>query len=431
MGRLEVSKTKDYFTDGGKPAFLLADTIWFAFSHMTLEEWDYYLDYRRTQGFNALQLGILPITNDASESSLQLSPFEFTAEGHYNFHIINDSYFDRAEKMVRMAAERGFNCSMIVLQHNYVAEDWGAAMSPWTVMTFACMKSYVEYVTRKFGKYDPVFIVSGDSSLPTATANSYYLEALKTIKTVDPGILTTMHTRGDIAILPDEFLYNDHLDFYIYQASHALETQDRAYKCAQTYYRCPVKRPIISVEVCYEGHGHADTYGRYQEFDVRKAMWQSVLAGAKAGISYGAHGVWGWHRKGAKFNNERYSSIPFDRQTALRFRGAWDAGFLKWIFQHYQLHEIEPRDGILNDSEKKRNEIRMSATPQGDKVVIYVPYSTEVIVDMDLSAYECTMINLAEKLFAVPSVKQKEADHSSVIEMHDFNSDVLIIAVKS
>jgi hypothetical protein len=428
MRQLQISASQDYFTDGKRPVFLLADTLWFAFSHVTLEEWAYYLDFRQTQGFNAVQIGILPITNDASDGDLGISPFLLNAEGHYDFYRINDEYYDRAEKMVAMAAEKGFTCSMIVLQHNYVAEDWGAAMSPWTVMPFECVNPYVEYVTRKFGKYRPIFIVSGDTTFPTETAKSYYLTALNTIKAIDPGVITTMHSRGDIPLLPEEFLHHENLDFYIYQSSHAFETQDRAYRCAQQYYDCPVKRPIISVEVCYEGHGHADKYGRFTAFDVRKAMWQSVLAGAKAGIGYGAHGVWGWHNKSSKFNNEAYSSIPFAWQTALRFEGAWDAGFVKWIFETYDLFGIEPRDGILNESESKRNEIRMSVSERQDKVVLYVPYSTEIIVDMDLTGYECTLIDLGEKRFAKPVLKGLGG--TSVIEMHDFNSDVLIVGVK-
>lgn len=431
VSRLTVSQSNDYFTnDQGKGVFLLADTIWFAFSHMTIPEWEYYLDFRRSQGFNALQLGILPITNDASESTLGISPFHpLGEEGHYDFRRINDDYFDRAEEMVRMAYERGFTCSMIVLQHNYVAEDWGASMSPWTVMPFECVAPYVEYVTRRFGPYSPIFIVSGDSSLPTPLARQYYLTAFETIKAVNPDVVTTMHTRGDIDMLPDEFLRNKNLDFYIYQASHALETQDRAYKCAQIYYNAPVKRPIISAEVCYEGHGHADRYGRFSEFDVRKAMWQSILAGAKAGITYGAHGMWGLHLKKSKFNNERYSGLPFEWRTAMRFKGAWDAGFVKWIFDTYDLFGIEPRNGILGDDETKRKEIRMAATPDAGKVILYIPYSAEVIVDVDLTGYDVTMINLTDKWFAKPTLFS-EGDGTSVLRMHDFNSDVLVIGVK-
>ena len=36
----------------GKPFFYLADTCWSAFTNIKDNDWDYYLDYRKSQGFN-------------------------------------------------------------------------------------------------------------------------------------------------------------------------------------------------------------------------------------------------------------------------------------------------------------------------------------------------------------------------------------------
>ena len=35
----------------GKPFFYLADTCWSAFTNIKDNDWDYYLDYRKSQGF--------------------------------------------------------------------------------------------------------------------------------------------------------------------------------------------------------------------------------------------------------------------------------------------------------------------------------------------------------------------------------------------
>lgn len=43
----------------GKPFFYLADTCWSAFTNIKDNDWDYYLDYRKSQGFNTLQINIL------------------------------------------------------------------------------------------------------------------------------------------------------------------------------------------------------------------------------------------------------------------------------------------------------------------------------------------------------------------------------------
>ena len=63
MIKLELAPSRDYFLVEGKPFFYLADTVWAAFASVTIEEWARYLEVRRGQGFNALQISILPITH--------------------------------------------------------------------------------------------------------------------------------------------------------------------------------------------------------------------------------------------------------------------------------------------------------------------------------------------------------------------------------
>ena len=60
MEPVVVSKTQDYFLRNGKPFFYLADTVWSSLTNTSFEEWEEYLTYRKIQGFNALQIDILP-----------------------------------------------------------------------------------------------------------------------------------------------------------------------------------------------------------------------------------------------------------------------------------------------------------------------------------------------------------------------------------
>ena len=57
---IKVSKNKRSFERDGRPFFYLADTIWSAFTNVSLEEWEYYLTQRKYQGFNTLQINTLP-----------------------------------------------------------------------------------------------------------------------------------------------------------------------------------------------------------------------------------------------------------------------------------------------------------------------------------------------------------------------------------
>ena len=43
-------------------------------------------------------------------------------------------------------------------------------------------------------------------------------------------------------------------------------------------------------------------YGRVEARDIRKAAWSSLLSGACAGVTYGAHGIWNWKKTGCLAN---------------------------------------------------------------------------------------------------------------------------------
>ena len=88
MNNLRVSETKDILEKNGEPFFYFADTVWSAFYNVPIEDWKEYLDYRKMQGFNVLQIIILPIKHDASESNLSIDPFSVKEDGNYNYFEI-------------------------------------------------------------------------------------------------------------------------------------------------------------------------------------------------------------------------------------------------------------------------------------------------------------------------------------------------------
>lgn len=422
MERLEISKTKDYFTKNNKPLFLLAESMWCAFTNISIEEWEWYLDFRWHQGFNAVQISVLPLVLETKVFSI--APFKLNAQGNFNFYEINGDYFDKAEKMLEMATKKGFVPYLAVTMCNYIpdeSEAFGRVEEKY-IIPFDALENYVVQVMKSFSKFYPIFQISEDTSFPSDRAKKYYLKVLEIIKSIDPKALTVMHTSVKKDILPDEFF--KHVDLYMYQAGHFIEMQDNPYKYAQRYYNnAPIKRPIINTSVCYDGMGYGYKYGRFSEFNIRKSIWQSVLSGAKAGVTYGAHGVWNWYKRGQEFLNKSCWEMPYDRQVAIRLGGAWEATFARWIFETYKLFDIEPKLVIMNEDETQKNEIRMSAS--NNTVVIYIPYSVDIKINMDLKDYDFFIINLSNKQVSKPRIEFE--GKVSIIRMYDFNSDALII----
>lgn len=127
MIKLGIAENKRYFVNEGVPFFYLADTVWSAFTNISLEEWADYLDYRSRQGFNVLQINLLRQW-DASGSDLDYEPFVRIEDGSYDFYSLNPDYFDRAETMVEMAVSKGFVPALVLLWCNYVPDTWAAKL---------------------------------------------------------------------------------------------------------------------------------------------------------------------------------------------------------------------------------------------------------------------------------------------------------------
>lgn len=422
MRKLTVASSKDGFLDRGETFFYLADTVWHVFSSATEEEWEQYLDVRKAQGFNAVQISVLPILHDTSETPLLLLPFHIGENGAMDYFRINDAYFERAARMVEMAASRGFVVALFVLWSVYVKGTWVTTKrTDQHVMPFEAIAPYAAYVARTFRRYRPIYSISGDTDIPAEETAASYLNVLQTIKKHDPEGLTTMHLFPN-AELPEAFVQSELLDFYMYQSGHKLEEQHLNYTIAEKFLQVGVKRPIVNGEPCYEGHGHGFKYGRFDAFSVRKAFWQSTLGGAKAGFAYGAHGLWSWHRKGSGFSHQRFSKMPFDWRTALHFEGARDAAYSSWLFRQCDLFDVEPRnEWLINDMP----DIRVAATPDLRTVAVYAPYSIDISLRIDLSPYRFEAIELSTRYVGQPDVKA-DGD-GSVIGIMERNSDFLFI----
>lgn len=365
-----------HFEKDGKRFFYLADTCWSAFTNITMDEWTYYLDKRKAQGFNVIQINVLRQW-DASESDLDILPFPVTyhEDGRfdYDYQIINEAYFDRAEAMLEEVVKRDMVPGLVLLWANYVPGTWAGNYAPNNHFDYDQLAKYTEYVVKHFSKFKPIYFISGDTDFPTSETIAYYRRVFETAKKFDPEALYSFHIKGRFTDLPQEFL--EQVDFFSYQSGHNYSGQYTAYDIPQQMRQQGYQGPIVNTEPCYDQISYSrNEYGRYTPYDVRKASWQSVLAGADAGLTYGAHGIWSWHKEGKKFGIVEGEGFdyPFDWRDAIKFRGADDVGFLKEIILQDAKKEVEPINVVLN----KREAIKVARL--GDKYLVYVPVNTQV-----------------------------------------------------
>jgi hypothetical protein len=383
---LTVAPSRDHFVEQGSPTVLCADTVWASFAEARPDDWQTYLSRRRSQGFTALLISVLPIVHDRTVQSGSREPFPVDGQGRYDFSAPDEGYFRSARELVEAAAEHGLRSTLVALWCNYVPGSRGLRGEPNMVMTEEQTRAYLDLLTEVFSAYSPIYVASGDDKFDTPEVVERYGWVVEHLTQRAPDCLTTLHSTPDTD-LPDQLAEAPGLDFYSYQSGHGHQDQEKAYDLAALYRGKRVRRPIVNLEPCYEGHGYGSGRGRYTRTEVRRATWWSLLGGAAAGIGYGAHGMWSWHRPNGRFTSGGWSGEPFPWQVALGFDGAWDVGFARMLMEDHGLYHCQPRQDLIAAASPG---VRLAATPDLSTVAVYVPHPFDVELAVDLGGYAVT-----------------------------------------
>lgn len=416
---LTIGPDKRSFQRGGAPFFWLADTVWSAFSEITLPEWQGYLALRKSQGFNVLQINALTQW-DGGQSPVTGTPYAVGEDGRVDYTRPNPAYFDRAAEMLAMAVDEGFVPAVVLLWCGTVPDTWlsrrqgGAAVIP-----LGLLPAVVEHLVDCFAPFGPVWMVSGDTDFSPESI-PYYREALATVRRRTPHLPATLHMNGGNVGIPPELL-SDGIDFYMYQSSHDRAELANTHRLAARMHAYPAA-PVLNGEPPYEGHGNVSVLGRYTAAEVRRAGWQSLLSGAGAGITYGAHGVWGWNRHRDGIAPE-FSGKPVPAALALNFAGAWDYGFMRHIVEQHDLFGLVPCREHLRLPQSE--EVCIARSGDGARMAVYLPCQADLRLEGVTPPARITAWDLTERrpLF----VESARDGDSLVIDMPYANTDLLYV----
>lgn len=388
------------FYNNGKPSFYMADTCWSAFTNIFPNEWKYYLQTRYEQGFNVIQLDLLRQWDASTTNTVNLNwePFKVIqfkdGQRTYDYSQLNENYFDHVEDMLKVMETEKLTPSLVLLWCNYLPDTWVHNVASSTnIMPLKDAKNYVDYVTKRFAKYHPIYFLSGDTDFPdNSNVETYYQEALKIVRKNDPQALVSMHIAGERDLVPENLL--NQLDFFVYQSGHGATGEPTAESIPQTLLKNHYNKPMIDTEVCYEfmPKFSPEMNARFSKADVRRTSWKAIMAGAFSGITYGAHGIWQWFRKG-EFFPLQYPD-PADWRQALSFTGVMDITKIKEIISQIDLNNT--KSVMFNDKDRA---LRVG----NDTYLIYLPMSKDV--DLGETNYSSIkMLNLKSRYVYYPEV---------------------------
>ena len=426
MGNVRINGAKTGFELDGKPFFYLADTCWSAFTNASIEDWEYYLTRREQQGFTYFQVHTTPQW-DRQLPDLGVYPYASLDGITFDYSQPQPEFWKRAHTMCEMACKHGIRPALILVWANLVPGTWIERIGKTTqFIPFEAIDSHVATVVDQLGEFDPIYIVSGDTDFDgNQETVRYYAETLRSIQQHAPESIKTFHLAGLEKGLPSELV--DGADFFMFQSGHvAREDQAHIFELPQAFAAKYSTRPIVNSEPCYEQMGVRRAYGRYGRREVRFAAWTSILSGACAGITYGAHGIWNWrttNSTGARPGN--IFGVPFLWQDALQFPGAWDYGFIKRFLEREGLSHLTPANDILDLGTE---EVRMAKSDDG-RYLAFLPWSNEIRINAELKGYSAYAIDLENHFVA--TLKVTVADGRTVVEQHPFEGDALVVLEKA
>lgn len=407
----------------GKPFFWLADTIWTAFTNPTDEEWLAYLDKRAAQGFNVLQINALP---QWDRCGAPFDRFPYASDDHgktFDFTRPVPEFWEHARWQLSEAVRRGFTPAIVVEWCNFVPNTWASNMVSDNVIPDELVEPVVRRICESYNDFDPIYIISGDTDFDHDEPVARYTMVTDLVEKYAPGALKCYHIKGRYDGLPESLA--ERADIYLYQSGHNITAQDGAYGLARSFAARPIARPIVNSEPCYEQMGYSHmVYGRFRRQDIRRALWLSLLGGASAGITYGAHGVWNWQNPKIEaplaMGEGFLQALP--HEVALNLPGANDFGFAKRLVESLGLFELDPAQQILASH---ADDVYASRTPDGSVTLVYVPSNADLRIKGKCG--RVTAIDLACQDVSLPPVSYDAEKDETTIHQGLWLEDALLV----
>ena len=357
---LEVSANGRYLTADGKPFFWLGDTGWLLLGRLNREETEKYLETRRVQGFNVIQVMLLhslAITNSDGDSALigrnPANPKLAVADGLK--HPSNRGYWENLDFVLDLAAKKGIYLALVPI--------WGSNVKSGHVSSKQA-EAYAGFLARRYRDQSNIIWLNGGDVRGDDSARIWNTIG-NTLKKEDPNHLVTFHPFGRTQ--SSEWFHNEAwLDFNMFQSGHRDYAQDTAkadhrygednWRYVQVDYNKRPVKPTLDGEPSYEGipHGLHDTLQpRWTDSDLRRYAYWSVFSGA-CGFTYGNNSVMQMQKKGAKTGGYG-AKEPWEQ--AIFAPGATQMVYLKNLMQKYHFEALAPDQSILPDPGERYNHL--------------------------------------------------------------------------
>ena len=357
--------------EDGSVFFYMGDTAWELFHRCTRQEAESYLKDRKAKGFNVIQAVVLAELDGLNTTN---------AEGHQPL-INNDplrpeeAYFRDVDWVIRKAEELGIYMALLPTWGDKWNLKWG--VGPVIFDTPEKAEAYGKWIGHRYRDQPNIIWVLGGDRNPETKLHYEIVRAMaRGIKEGDKGHhLITYHPQGGVSS-SRWFGEDAWLDFNMAQTGHHLLINPVYEMIGSDYARKPAK-PCLDGEPQYEDIpvNFTTRNQRFVDFDVRRAAYWAVLAGA-LGHTYGNNNIWQMYAPGRK--PVIAAHVPW--YHSVWQPGALQMGYMRRLFESRPFLQMIPGQEVLADvfgQDKKM--IRAARGADSSFVIVYTPQGDPVI----------------------------------------------------
>lgn len=364
----------------GTPFLWLGDTAWNGPLLATEAEWSHYLHERVRQGFSAVQW----------VATHWIAAPEGDREGMVAFTgsdtiAINPAFFQRLDHYVDATQAAGLLNVPVLLW----AAGWGRpatmAINPGLSLPDDQAILLARYMIARWQANAVIWILPGDGNYRDEHAERWR-KIGRAVFDAASHAPTILHP-GGMQWVSDEFRDESWLDIIGYQSGHGDGNETWRWLVdgpPAEDWRSEPARPHINLEPPYENHLAYQSGQPHSDFNVRRALYWSLLNAPTAGVTYGGHGVWGWDDGSSPPTAHPTTGTPLPWRKALVMPAAEQMAYVKRFFSALPWWKLRPAPELLlrqPGDEDTEQHISVARTTDGAAVVVYTPIDSTILLD--------------------------------------------------
>ena len=368
---IKISENARYFTDQkGKPFLYHADTGWQIFVNLLTSEAVEYMSFRKSQGFNAIQVQLAMYPERANRYGQK--PFL----GDVDFAKPCEEYHDHIAEIISKADSMSL---LIVMSQPWLGcceEGFGGRPDkPFQRNGPEKCRQYGRYLGRKFAEFKNLFWIMGGDSDPKGDRSSLFAFIDGLHETAPKYQLLTYHASTPHSST-DLFQYSNWLGFsfiYTYWREKPNEwiisdLLPHVYEAALREWSKSDVMPFVLGESQYEGTGKIENDMGEPQVIRRQAYWTMLCGGA--GEAYGSD-LW---------------NFPENWRDIMKYPGAFQLGHFIGFFESIQWWTLVPdvrHQAVVSGygDWSKSNYVTTAVSADKKLMVSYIPQLQSVTVD--------------------------------------------------